>query len=115
MFKGLYDKIFRTNLQLSAMKSIINMQRDQIEELTKDKTYYRNLYEELKNTPIELPPIEISDDPEDWKPLKTGAEIPSAKRARLEKRFRELAKEKRSKHDDPVGKHSVNLDTTTNE
>jgi len=76
------------------------MQADQIESLKKDKEFYIGLYHVAMNrvdkveviAPLDPTPL---DDLEHWKPLREAKELPSKRRARLEKKFRDIANSKK--------------------
>lgn len=100
-YQKLLDKLFKNELHVQALQSMLKMQAEHIRELQKDKESWLNLYNDLKNL-YDNRPSEILDhtpleDPEHWKPLREAAELPSEKRIRLEAKYREIAKEKKKK------------------
>lgn len=84
---------------------MIRMQADQITELKRDKEFYRSRYDELVNKPVAEPIINtsfIDPNSEDWKPLREAIELPSARRERLQKKYRDIAKEAKKKEMEKV-------------
>lgn len=99
------DAVFKNDLHISALQSIIKLQADQITELKRDKELYRRYYHELADKQptevITLPPP-IDPNSEDWKPLREAIELPSARRERLQKKYRDIAKEAKKKEMEKV-------------
>lgn len=83
----LTDIVFRRDLYIQSLQSIIKMQVGQIEELRKDKDRITQQYERLLNRPEPEVAIKLdttpADDKEHWLPLREKAELPSQKRERL--------------------------------
>jgi len=98
--KNLNLTIFRNELHIQALQSIIKMQADQIESLKKDKDFYIGLYHDATNridkvevmAPLDPTPL---DNLEHWKPLREAKELPSERRARLERKFKVIANAKK--------------------
>lgn len=96
------DVLFRKDLYVQSLQSMIKSLQGQIEELRKDKEYYRLQYEVLLSKPA--PEVQVvldahpMDDAEYWKPLRQLPELPSQKRERLHResvaKRKQLDKEK---------------------
>jgi len=105
--KNLNLTIFKNNLYIQGLQSIIRLQADQITELKKDKEYWKIQYDYVLkehgheqtviNAPLDDTPL---DDPEHWKPLREATELPSEKRSRLEKKYAEKARLKKVKEEE---------------
>lgn len=84
------DVLFRRDLYVQSLQSMIKIQQGQIDELKRDKEHYRLQYEAALSRPVNadyLAPVDPTpmneENAEHWKPLRELPELPSQKRARL--------------------------------
>lgn len=90
MIKRLTAALFKNDLHISALQSIIKMQSATIDQLRKDLEWHKN----RSNKPIIIEPPLQDPVKMDWTPLREAAELPSARRERLQNKFHKIAREK---------------------
>jgi hypothetical protein len=92
----LTNAIFKNELHIQGLQSIIKIQQGQIDELKKDKERLIKLYEDRVQAVQAVPDIPLDatpmSDTAHWEPLRTMPELPSQRRARLEAASKERLK-----------------------
>lgn len=90
--------MFKNDLHIQGLQSIIKIQQGQIEELKKDKINLMKLYEDRVQA-VQVPYVPLDDTPTSdtahWEPLRTMPELPSQRRARLEAASKERLKKQK--------------------
>jgi hypothetical protein len=82
----LTNAIFKNELHIQGLQSIIKIQQGQIDELKKDRV---QAVQAVSDIPLDATPM---SDTAHWEPLRTMPELPSQRRARLEAASKERLK-----------------------